>query len=117
MQGTWHGIVDHLGTWTVSGITGFIGVLIGSALRWRWPSWKEYQEERQAKRDKVTDARVMELLDGIDSSTMFAKRISDTLKIDEHTVRESLDRLQARGRVGMGDPTSLSPASWFSLNR
>ena len=117
MSNVWHTAVDHIGTVTISGIAGFMGGLVASVFRWRWPSWKEWQEERQAKRDKATDARVMELLEGIGSSTMFAVEISEKLRLDEQAVRDSLDRLQMRGRVGMGDPTFKSPACWFSLHR
>lgn len=110
-------LISRWGTWTISGITGFIGGLIGSAIRWRWPSWKEFQEERQAKRDKKTDVQVMTLLDGNGSSVMVVVEICEKLGLKEDEVRNSLDRLEARGRVQMADPTFDSPACWFSLHR
>lgn len=117
MDGTWHAIVSDLGKWTVSGIAGFIGGLIASVFRWRWPSWKELQEERREKRANETDARIMELLDGIGSSVIVAVEISQELRLEEQTVRDSLDRLEMRGRVRMGGPSFDSPACWFSLHR
>jgi|SRR5579872_709494 len=117
MTGSWHSLIERWGTWTISGITGFIGGLVGSAFRWRWPSWKEWKEERQEKRDKEIDARVMALLDGKGSSVMVVPQMCERLGLKEDEVRNSLDRLEVRGRVRMGPPTFDSLACWFSLHR
>jgi hypothetical protein len=117
MGSVWHWVVTQWSTAVISSLFGFGAGLIGAAFRWRWPSYKELREERQAKRDKETDMRVLAYLDGIGSSIAVAGQIAEAAGLGIETVNGSLDRLEGRGRVVNAGRTMDTDTGWFSLHR
>lgn len=69
------------------------------------------------KRAKESDERVIALLDGNGSPVMAIAEICEKSGLHEEDVRDSLDRLEAKGRVRMVSATFDSPSSWFSIHR
>jgi hypothetical protein len=119
MEPIWHAIVSHWSVWTISGAFGFVGGLIASAFRWRWPSWKEWTAERKTKRDKDIDLMIMVHLDSLKPNTgSVTERIAEALSLDRDVVIESLDRLETKERIRNGGRTvDGSHTVWYSLHR
>jgi hypothetical protein len=124
----WQWIDDHWKTWGVYAI--LLGVSnFGTWILARRKDWNEWKASRQAKADKKIDARVFEALENnalwpqnrplvVGYLVVWAHEIADHLSIDKDAIFESLERLQARGKVRKTDGNMENPAPrWHVIRR
>lgn len=129
MGSAWGWVAGHWGTATISGVFGFAGGLLASILRWRWPSWKEWDAERREKRHSEIDERVLEAvrypdqgrkrqMTGRGHLVIRTDEVVQSLSLDHTTVADSLERLEAKGRVQRISPSmSDRYPGWFAVSR
>lgn len=102
--------------WIVPGSIGaVIGSIITELFRWFYPNRKEWRAERQAKAEKSNDTKIISAMSNGWSWT--AEQLAATCHIKLDVVDESIDRLEAKGRIKK-IPATLSPVtSWFLVPR
>lgn len=100
-------------------VPGGVGAVIGSVATgtflWFYPSRKEWRAERQAKTEKSNDAKIIQVLGA--GGNFAAGQLVETCRLKQNEVDESLDRLEAKGRIKRIGPTSTTVTSWFLLPR
>jgi len=100
--------------WIVPGGIGFvIGSAITEVFRWFFPSHKEWKAERQAKSEKSNEAKIIRVLS--DGRSWSAEKLAETCHIKLDEVYESIDRLEAKGRIKRIPATLSTVTSWFLL--
>ena len=128
MRDIWHWVDEHWKSW------GIYAVILGvsNSLTWllaRRKDWNEWKALRQAKADKKIDARVFGALE--DSTLwqqnriavsgyplVWPQEIAEHLSLDKDVVYDSLERLQARGKVRKTDGNMENPAPrWHVIRR
>jgi hypothetical protein len=118
--------IEHWSTW---GIPAKVATTVG-AVTSVLVVWKKWKDGWQAKADKKVDARIiLELQDhdlwsrprpftGSGDLGVRSAEIAEALSLDTEVVIESLERLEARGRVRNAGGTMDNPAPyWFILHR
>lgn len=109
---------ELLHVWGIRGIIFGLGSFTGAVFMWFYPSRKEWVAERRAKAEKKTDAQVLQVLGEIGNAMMNSRQIAESLKLDQEEVADSLERLEAKGRVKRNSGTYNNPVpSWFILDR
>jgi hypothetical protein len=118
--------IDHWKSWSIP--TKFASTFgaVTSAL----VVWGKWKAGRQAKADKKIDARIIlalqdhdlwsrpRVLTGGGNVGVRSTEIAEALSLDSEVVIDSLERLEARGRVRSASGTMDNPAPyWFFLHR
>ena len=117
--------IDHWKSW---GITALVGSA-AAAGTWFLARRNEWKEARRAKSDSAVDSEVIRALQNRDLWTgqrvrtgagdplLRSAKIAEALSLDCDAVADSLERLEARGRVGKENGTLDNPAPyWFILH-
>jgi hypothetical protein len=127
MDSIWQWVTGHLAQWA---IPGGIGIFIGAAFKWFYPSRKEWLEARQLNRNRKTDIRVLGAIAdqslwkgarGMTGAGIFAVRaaeIAQHLNLDLDHVADSLERLYLKGKVSKVTGTLDDPSPiWLFVPR
>jgi hypothetical protein len=122
----WHWCIDHWKSW---GITG-IAVGIGGGITWLLGTRKQLKETWGAKSEKAIDSRVMKALEdtalwpgprpmtGGGDVAVRADELARALSFKDETIFDSLERLEARGRVvNIGGSLADSTSRWHTTRR
>ena len=118
--------IDHWKSW---GIKGIVGSAV-AVCTWFLARRKEWKEARRAKADSLVDSKVIRALQNRDlwppppvwtvagDLCVRAAEIAEVLSLDCDAVTDSLERLEARGRVRNAGGTLNNPAPcWHILHR
>ncbi len=126
MQDVWHWVADHWRTW---GLTAFL-LAVSNLATWilsRRKDWTEWKASRQAKADKKIDAQVLQALGnpnlwaqlrpltGAGVPLVRSAEIAQHLSLDGDIVGDSLERLEARGRVERTNGTFDNPSPYWHI--
>ena len=120
MGNLWAWITVHWVTWVVPFLTGIFGAFIGATFKWFYPTRKEWKEERKAKEEAKVDEKVLGALfvGGFATGIFDAWQIAGATSLNHESVADSLERLEARGRVTRIEGTFDHPApNWMYHNR
>lgn len=111
MTNLWRWISVNWGPLGIGTCIGYVLGVVSNVLKWRWPSWEDFKQERQGKRNRNLDAKVLQSLTdlkmprssgGMTGAGMPLNRISEIaayLEEDRDDVEESLSRLELRRRI------------------
>jgi hypothetical protein len=125
MEDIGHWLVDHWTAWSIPTVVAG-AIATGS---WILARSKEWKASRQDKAEKKIDARVFEALENnalwpqnrplvVGYLVVWAQEIADHLSLDKDVVYDSLERLQARGKVRKTDGNMQDPAPrWHVIRR
>jgi hypothetical protein len=122
MTHLWDSFIAHWVNWVIPFATWIFGTVMGATFRWFYPSRKEWEEQRRCKAEDSADSTILnairdEKLWGapVPGQRRFqAAQIAGVLTLDVEAVRESLERLEARGKVRRGGTNVPSlPPFWM----
>jgi len=118
--------IDHWKSWGIPTIFGSIA----AAGTWVLARRREWKEARRAKADSAIDSQVFRALQnrdlwgaqrpttGAGDRLVRSAEIAEALSLDWDVVADSLERLEAKGRVRNAGGTLDNPAPyWFALHR
>jgi hypothetical protein len=118
--------IEHWKSWGVYAI--LLGVSnFGTWILSRRKDWAEWRVSRQAKADKKVDDKVLQALGnftlwgyqrsmtGSGIPYVRASEIAEHLSLDSDTVSDSLERLEARGRVERSSGTYDNPTPTWRI--
>src|SRR2546425_5786522 len=118
--------IDHWKSW---GIPTMVGSVVATGT-WLLARRKEWNEARRAKAERAVDAQVIRTLQnrdlwdsrrgmtGAGDPLVRSAELAEALSLDCDTVIDSLERLEARGRVRNAGGTLDNPAPyWHILHR
>jgi len=118
--------IDHWRSW---GITAIVGSAV-TACTWFLARRKEWKEARRAKAESALDSKVIRALQnrdlwgpprgwtGAGDPLVRSAEMAEALSLDCDAVIDSLERLEARGRVRNAGGTLNNPATcWHILHR
>lgn len=118
--------IDHWKVWGIGSIIGGGVAFVG----WYSTQRKNWKEARTAKAHRAIDGKVIKLLQthdgwknwhpitGAGDIQVRSAEIAERASLDQEEVIESLERLEAKGRVKRVDGTSDNPAPrWQIIHR
>jgi hypothetical protein len=118
--------IDH---WKAWGIPTIVTSVVGAGT-WLLARRKEWNETRRANAEKELDSKVFKALQnrdlwnsrrgmtGAGDPLVRSAELAQTLRLDCDTVNDSLERLEARGRVrNAGGTLDNSAPYWHILHR
>lgn len=128
------GRIEHLVRWCIEhwkkwGVTTLIASTVGAAT-WILARRREWKEGREAKAEKSVDSQVIRALEdrglwggtramtGAGDPAVRSAELAEKLRLDRDVIVESLERLEAKGRVRNAGGTLDDPSpSWHILRR
>ena len=113
METTWHSFLAH---WAIPLASWVFGTFIGATFRWFYPSRNEWKEGRKNKVEAKVDAEIWKQMRPIGSVCLSqdSEMIAKTLLLDQDAVADSLERLEAQGKVRRCEGSSDHPAPYWS---
>lgn len=122
IQNLLHWFFDHWGS-----ITAVVGS-VAAMVTWFLARRKEWKEKRRAKTDATVDSQVIHALQdrakwggssrgmtGAGDPLVRSAEIAEAFSLDCDAVSDSLERLEARGRVRNAGGTSDNPAPYWHI--
>ena len=113
MTSLWDTFMNH---WAIPLASWVFGTFVGATFRWFYPSQKEWKESQEGKANVRIDSAVWEQIRPVGNYALSqdSQMIAETLSLDQDAVADSLERLEAQGKVRRHEGTLDHPSPYWS---